>query len=338
MRQMWISKAGAPGVLQSQVSPDPIPRSGEVRIRVEACGVTFADLMGRMGQDKDAPKIPFVPGYEVVGTVDLIAQGVAHVKEGDAVFALTQSGGYSDVVCVPYKQVFPRLDWMSVQDAAALPVDYLLAYLMLTVMGSLQVGNKVFLHGADGGIGLAALDICKILGAETLGTALPEKHDFLKVRGLTHPIDYQHFDYERVVMDLTGGKGVHLALDGWGGVHWPKTYRLLMPTGRLIHYGLQSLAPGKRRSFLSWWRGMMMLPFYTPLKLMHDNKGVMGVSLANLWGVAEWLRPWMQQIISWYDEAFFRPHIDETFPLADAALAHEYLHERQNTGKVLLIP
>ncbi|MFZ1396154.1 MAG: medium chain dehydrogenase/reductase family protein [Candidatus Promineifilaceae bacterium] len=338
MQQIWIQKAGPPEVLQLQDGPDPIPRSGEVRIRVEAVGVNFADILGRLGLYPDAPGLPYVPGYEVSGKIDLLGQGVPDFREGDAVFALTQFGGYSNVVCVPYKQVFKRLDWMNAQDGAAIPLTYLTAYMMLVVMGSVQAGDKVLVHGAAGGVGLAVLDLCRILGVETFGTASPEKHEYLLAHGLNHAIDYRNQDYERVVMDLTGGKGVHVVLDPLGGIHWPKNYRLLLPSGRLIHFGASSLATGKRRSWWSVFRGMVMLPFYTPLKLMNDNKAVIGVNLGQMWEHAGMMRPWMKQIVAWYDDALFRPKIDRTFSFADVAVAHHYLQDRKNIGKVLLLP
>ena len=161
MKQIWITKAGQPEVLRTQTAPDPIPGNGEIRIRVLASGINFADMMGRMGTYPDAPAIPYVPGYEVAGFIDLVGQGVPDFKEGDNVFAATRFGGYSNVVCVPYKQAFNRLDWMPVTDAAALPVNYMTAYMALIVMGSLKPGDKVLIHNAGGGVGLAALDIRK---------------------------------------------------------------------------------------------------------------------------------------------------------------------------------
>lgn len=338
MQQIWIEKAGSPEVLKVQDGPDPIPRSGEVRIRVEAAGVNFADVLGRLGMYPDAPRSPYVPGYEVSGKIDLIGQGVPNFREGDTVFALTRFGGYSNVVCVPYKQVFKRLEWMNAQDAAALPMTYLTSYMMLVVMGSLHAGEKVLIHGAGGGVGLAALDICRIIGAETFGTASPQKHEYLLEHGLHHAIDYRNRDYERVVMDLTGGKGVHVVLDSLGGIHWPKNYRLLQPSGRLIHYGASSLAPGKRRSLWAMVRGLIMVPFYTPFKLMNDNKAVIGVNLGQLWEHVGMMQPWMRQIVAWYDEALFRPKIDRVFSFEDAAAAHHYVQDRRNIGKVLLRP
>lgn len=337
MKQIWISKAGPPEVLRLQETVDPIPRSGEVRLRVAAIGVNFADVLGRMGLYPDAPKIPYVPGYEVSGVVDAIGQGVPNLKEGDPAFALTRFGGYSDVVCVPYKQVFKRLSWMSAQEGAALPVNYLTAYQMLVVMGSLKPHDKVLIHGAAGGVGLAALDICRIIGAETFGTASLEKHDFLRQRGLNHPINYRNEDYERVVLNLTGGKGVQIVLDPLGSQHWPKNYRLLMATGRLVHFGVSAIATGKRRSRWEVLKLALRTPFYTPFRLMSDNKAVIGVNLGHLWEHVDLPRAWMKQIVAWYDEALFRPQIAATFPFGEAAAAHHYLQDRQNIGKVLLL-
>ena len=172
---------------------------------MEGRGLNFSDGIWRLGLYPDAPSIPYVPGYEVAGTVIGVGQGATDLKEGDHVLALTQFNGYSEVVCVPHKQVFKRLEWMSVEHAAALPINYLTAYQCLVVMGSVKPGEKVLIHNASGGVGLAALDICKIIGAETYGTASPGKHEFLRQRGLQHAIDYRHEDYERAIKDLTGG-------------------------------------------------------------------------------------------------------------------------------------
>ena len=338
MKQIWITKAGPPEVLSLQETTDPTARSGEVRIRVKASGVNFADITGRMGMYRDAPDIPYVPGYEVAGTIDQVGQGVTGLKEGDEVFAATRFGGYSDLICVPYRQVFRRLEWMSAEDGAALPVNYLTAYLALIVMGSLRPGNRVLIHNAAGGVGLAALDICRIVGAETLGTASPQKHDFLIERGLEHPIDYRNRDYEPVVQELTNGRGVHLILDSLGGKHWLKNYRLLQPTGRVVHFGASSMAPDKTRSLAAILRALISLPIYTPISLINANKGVLGVNVGHLWEYVEMQREWMAQIVEWYDEALFRPHVDRTFSFAQAAAAHDYIQDRKNKGKVLLIP
>ncbi len=338
MKQIWIKKAGPPEVLQVGEAPTPLPHTGEVRIKVEAAGVNFADIMGRLGIYPDAPPIPYVPGYEIAGTIDAVGHGAGSFSEGDKVFALTRFGGYSDQLCVPYKQVFPRFDWLSAQDAAAIPVNYLTAYMALSVMGSLNPGDKVLIHGAAGGVGLAALDICNIVGAETFGTASPSKHEFLTQRRLNHAIDYRSKDYETEIMDLTGGSGVQIVLDPLGGNHWAKGYRLLAPGGRLIHFGASSAATGKKRSLLELVKLVIRVPLYTPFRLMSDNKSVAGINIGHLWAHPELVSGWMKQLLTWYDEALFRPHIDRTFKFSQAAEAHHYLQDRKNIGKVLLIP
>lgn len=325
-------------MLEAREAPTPTPRSGEVRIQVEAAGISFPDILGRMGTYPDAPAIPYVPGYEVAGVIDAVAQGVPDLKEGDAVLALTRFGGYSDRLCVPYRQVFKRLEWMSAEDGAALLVNYLTAYQALVVMGSLNKGERILIHGVAGGVGLAALDISRIIGAQTFGTSSPQKHDFLRARGLDHPIDYRNHDYEEIVADLTGGEGVQLVLDSLGGMHWKKNYRLLMPTGRVVHFGIKSLVPTKKRSLLDIVGGFLFLPFYSPIKLINENKGVLGFNWGRLWEHIEMQRPWMEQVIRWYDEALFRPHVDRVFKFSDAADAHAYIQDRKNLGKVLLVP
>lgn len=338
MKQIWVTRAGPPEVLEVREAAAPTPRTGEVRVRVEAAGVNFADVLGRMGMYPEAPDIPYVPGYEVAGVIDAVAQGVPDLKEGEAVLALTRFGGYTDHVCVPHKQVFRRLEWMSAEDGAALLVNYLTAYLALVVMGSLNKGERVLIHGVGGGVGLAALDIGQIIGAEVFGTASPHKHEFLRERGLEHAIDYRNEDYEEVVAELTDGEGVQLVLDPLGGRHWKKNYRLLMPTGRVVHYGISSLAPAKRRSLLEVIGGLLFTPFYSPVKLMNENKGVIGLNLGRLWDQIALQRPRVEQIIRWYDEALFRPHVDRGFKFRDAADAHHYIQDRKNVGKVLLKP
>jgi len=338
MQQIWIKKIGPPEVLQIREAPLPVPANGEVRIRVKAAGVNFADIMGRIGLYRDAPAVPYVPGYEVSGTIDAVSPGVTGIKEGDQVLAISRFGGYSDVLCIPYQQVFKRLEWMSALDGAALPVNYLTAYVALIVMGSVHQGDQVLIHNTSGGVGLAALEICKIIGAETFGTASPAKHGQLIKKGLDHPIDYRNMDYERVVLNLTKERGVDIVLDPLGGRNWKKNYRLLKPSGRLVYFGASSMVGGKKRSLFRALKELTTLPYYTPLRLMQDNKSVAGINLAHLWDHIEMVHVWMDQIISWYDEALFRPTIYKTFPFNKASDAHHYLQDRQNFGKVLLTP
>ena len=318
MNQIWVTQYGKPNVLKVEETPDPIPRTGEIWIKVDAVGVSFLDATARMGQGVHAPTPPFVPGFEVAGTVEIVGQGVPDFQEGDPVFALTRFGGYADTVCVPYYQAFKRLQWMPVPDAAALPLNYLTAYLLVRVFGAVQSGDKVLIHNAGGGVGSAAVDICRIMGAEIFGTASPEKFDFLRQKGVQNCIDYRNQDYERVVKNLAGKNGVQVILDGLGGVHWPKNSRLLSKTGRHIYYGMQSSVTGSTFSRLAHWRSLIMTPIFHLHQLVGDNRSVSGVDVVGLIGEPHLYQKWMKQIISWYDEALFRPHIDKTFTLGEA--------------------
>lgn len=338
MRQVWITRAGPPDVLQVREAPDPTPQPGEVRIRVEASGINFADLMARMGIYPDAPAIPCVVGYEVAGTVDALGEGVTDFQIGQYVLALTRFGGYADVVCVPALTAFARPPQMSAQVGAGMLVNYITAYLLLVVMGSIRRGDRVVIQSAAGGVGLAALEICRIYGAQSIGIASAGKHEWLRSRGLDYAIDARSADVFQQIQQISKGEGVEIVLDSQGGPSWRQSYNLLAPTGRLLTFGVSSLASGERRSLSSLLRLALTVPRFTPLRLMDANKGVLGVNVGHLWHRPQLVHGWAEQILAWYEEGKVAPQIDRAFPFAQAAVAHQYLHERKAIGKVLLEP
>jgi synaptic vesicle membrane protein VAT-1 len=339
MRQVWITRTGPPEVLELRDAPDRVPRAGEVQIRVQAIGINFADIMARLGLYPDAPKLPAVIGYEVAGDVSAVGPG-AGCSVGERVFALTRFGGYSDVVCVPASQAVSLPGSMSYEEGAAIPVNYLTAYQMLVQMGSLKRGERVLVHSAAGGVGLAAIDLCRIYGADVIGTASASKHPVLRERGISQLIDYNTQDYEAEVKHLTAGRGVHIVLDAMGGSHWKKGYRCLAPTGRLVMFGLSSAATGKTRSITSLLKTLLGMPFFSfpPPRLINDNKALIGVNLGHMWDNAELLTSWLAQILSWHSEGKIHPTVGARFPLAEAAAAHHYIQDRKNIGKVVLVP
>ncbi|MBI5959970.1 MAG: zinc-binding dehydrogenase [Chloroflexi bacterium] len=340
MRQIWITRAGSPDVLQLREAEIPSPASGEVRIAVEASGVNFADVMGRLGLYPDAPPIPYVPGYEVAGHIDAVGDGVSEDRLGELVIALVRFGGYGEFICVPHDQAFHRPAGMSVEEAAGFPVAYLTAYMSLVIMAGIKPGDHVLIHAAAGGVGLAAVDIAQIFNATIYGTASASKHDFLRERGVQHPIDYRHKDFEREVKRLTNGRGVQIALDSVGGRSWLKSYRTLSAAGRMVAGGVSSLAPGERRSVWGMLKFALTVPWwqFNPVSLANANKGVAGINLGRLWDERALLRVWMDQVLAWYTEGHLHPKVDKVFPLEEAAAAHRYLQERRNIGKVILKP
>lgn len=338
MRQIWITRRGGPEVLQVREAADPVPGEGEVRIRVAATGVNFADVLARMGLYPDAPPLPAVVGYEVAGTVDAVGAGVRDFREGDRVAALTRFGGYTDVICVPAMQVFPISPALSFQKAAAIPVNYLTAWIMLVHLGCVRTGDRVLVHAVAGGVGQAAVQICRWRGAEVVGTASASKHARLRELGVAHCIDYRTQDFEAEVRRLYGKAGVDVALDAVGGESFKKSYRCLGSLGRMYVFGVSSFAPGRTRSVVAALRGLASMPRFSPIGMMNTNRGVHGVNLGHLWHRVDLLREMLRDVVARVDDGTFDPVVDQVFPFDRAADAHARLQDRQNFGKVLLAP
>ncbi len=340
MRQVWIPRSGPPEVLELRETRDPLPAPREVRVRVEACGVNYSDVLGRMGQYSDLPRLPVVPGYEVAGQIDSIGNEVEPDWLGREVFALTRFGGYSDVVCLPEHQVFTRPAGMSAREGAALAVHYLTAYQLVEVMGGLKRDQTVLIHNAGGGVGVAAVQLATRIGARVIGTASERKHEYLKSIGVDACIDYTREKFAPRVHELTEARGADLVLDPLGGWSYGKSYRALAAGGRLGMYGMSSAAPRKQRSTLRiLWALLGASSFrFRPVTLINANKGVFGVNLAHLWNDFDRVSAWLDELVGYYAQGEIRPLIDRVFPLDQAARAHHYLHDRQNIGKVLLAP
>ncbi len=340
MRQIWIPKAGRPEVLQVREAPDPHPAAGELRIRVEASGVNFADIMGRLGLYPDLPRLPVVPGYEVGGRVDEVGAGVDPGWVGRDVFAMTRFGGYADVVSAPQVQVFARPPGMSADEGASIPTNYLTAWQLIVAMGGLKAGETVLVHSAGGGVGVAATQIAKHVGAKVIGTASAAKHAELTALGVDHLIDYRTEDFESRAREITGGRGVELILDAVGGDSLKKGYRLLAPTGRLGIFGASSAATGKAGGYFGMASMLIKTPWvqFNPLSLMNANKGVFGVNLGHLWGEFERMRPWMDDLMRLWETGAIKPKIARVFTFDEAPAAHHFIQDRKNIGKVLLKP
>jgi NADPH:quinone reductase-like Zn-dependent oxidoreductase len=334
MRAVWIPKPGPPEVLEVREGADPDAKAGQVRVRVRASGVNFADVSARLGVYPDAPPPPCVVGYEVSGVVDQVGANVQGLKSGDRILALTRFGGYADTIAIPSDQVFAMPTAMSFEEAAAIPVNYLTAILMLRNFGNVREGDKVLVHAAAGGVGMAAIQLCRIAGAEVIGTASASKHETLKEMGVAHCIDYRTEDFEEGVKRVTNGRGVDIALDATGAFR--KSYRCLAPLGRLVCFGLSQASSGMGPSRLRALLAVAQLPFFHPIKLMNDNKAVIGVNLGHLWDHIGMLRREMMGLLSDYDGGRIKPVVGKTFALADAAKAHRFMQDRQNVGKVVL--
>jgi synaptic vesicle membrane protein VAT-1 len=339
MQQVWITRYGPPEVLQRREAAVPRPGRGEILIEVAAAGINFADIMARLGLYPDAPKPPCVVGYEVAGTVAGLGAGASGFQAGDRVVAMTRFGGYSSHVCVPQSQVFLLPADLGFEQGAALPVTYVTAYELIVAMGRLGAGETVLIHSAGGGVGLAAIDMAAIVGAKVIGVASAAKHDFLRQRGVSALIDSRSTDLVGRVRELTGGRGVDLALDPRGGKSWRDSYDCLAPTGRLAVYGLTaSVGPrGRWPEMIGALAGVPWLRF-NPFTLMSDNRGIFGVNIGHLWGQGDLLHGWLDRILEWQARGKIAPVVARSFTFAEAAAAHRFIEERNNIGKVVLVP
>ncbi|MCC6215142.1 MAG: zinc-binding dehydrogenase [Polyangiaceae bacterium] len=340
MRAVWITRHGGPEVLAVREAPDPEPRPGEVRVRVAACGLNFAETSARKGLYPDAPPPPCVVGYEGAGTVDAVGSGVTSLGPGARVVYLSHFGGHADVVCVPAANVLELPAAMSFDEAAALPVNYLTAFHMLFRLARLRAGERVLVHMAAGGVGTAVLQLCRTVeGVQVFGTCSRGKHDYARSHGCDHPIDYHAVDYAAEVRQATGGRGVDLVLDPLGGADWAKGYGLLAPTGMLIAFGLANASRGSgKRSLARAAVQLARAPWFTPMKLMSDNRTVSGCNMGHLWGETELLRGELTELLALYERGAVRPHVGGRFSFERAGDAHQELELGRNVGKVLLVP
>jgi NADPH:quinone reductase-like Zn-dependent oxidoreductase len=335
MRQVVIPRHGPPEVFEVREAPDPVPAEGQLRIRVRAAGVNFADILARIGLYPDAPKPPLVVGYEVAGIVDAVGPGVTSAHEGDRVVALTRFGGYADRVVVPAPLTFRIPEELSDAEAAAVPVTYLTGAIALYRMAAVRAGETVLVHNAGGGLGIAATQLARLRRATVIGTASAAKHDALRSFGVEHAIDYRHANVVEEVQRLSRGRGVDVILDSIGGRSFGDSYRMLAPLGRLIMVGISSMASERRsawRVLRSWW-GM---PSFNPLSLINRNRGVFGLNVGHVWDERPQLLPLMDLLMTELRAGRLQPIVARTFPLEKAAEAHRFIQSRANIGKVVL--
>jgi NADPH:quinone reductase-like Zn-dependent oxidoreductase len=342
MRALVVRRSGPPEVFESRQVADPQAKPGEALIRVKAIGVNFADLMARMGLYPGTPKPPFVPGLEIAGVVEKVVETPGKrgegdgLKAGDAVMALPHFGAYAEWVAVPMNCVYRIPAGMAFDAAAAFPVNYLTAYHSMFTMGNLQAGNRVLIHGAAGGVGIAAVQLARARGLVTFGSAGSMKQEFLKKLGVDHPIDYEKSDFVKAVRQFAPD-GIEMVMDPIGGSSLARSQRCLGPGGRLVIYGLSDAAGASgKRDPIRAAKAYLQTPRFHPLKLMEKNLAVIGVGMGPMILRGSIVRDELGELFRLYGEGRLKPVIAKTFPLDQAAEAHRFIHARKNIGKVVL--
>jgi NADPH:quinone reductase-like Zn-dependent oxidoreductase len=339
MRALVITEHGPPDVLRVQERRDPEPGPGQVRVRVSAAGINFPDLLARVGLYSEAPKPPCVIGYEIAGEVESLGQGVEGLVVGQRVMGVCRFGGYAELAVAEADGLVPLPEDWSYAEGAALSVNYATAYAGLVRYGGLREGERVLIQAAAGGVGIAATQIAKLLGAEVFGTASPAKHEAIRGFGVDHAIDYRTHDFVDEVRRVVGERQpLDVVLDAIGGSSFRQSFSLLRPGGRLVCFGASDVQAGERRSPLRALRVMAQMPRFRPLKLMSESKSVIGLNMLALWDAKRSLAEYVRPLAEWIAAGRIRPVVADSFPLARGPEAHRFMHERKNVGKVVLEP
>jgi NADPH:quinone reductase-like Zn-dependent oxidoreductase len=334
-----ITAHGGPEVLKVIEEDLPASRSGEVRLRVLATGVAFADVLMRYGMYPNTPPLPFSPGYDVAGVIDELGENVSGFAPGDTVAALIMFGGYSQHVCIPASELTRVPAGVDPAEAVSLVLNYVTVQQLIHRIAELESGQTVLIHGAAGGVGTAALELGRLAGLKMFGTASRGKHDLITALGGI-PIDYKKDDFVARVLQMTSGAGVDAAFDAVGGTNWWRSYRTLRAGGKaaggkLIGYGMSSVIDQGKPSKL---RGGASFALLGLLSVLPDGKSARWYSITTeKKRHPEWFRDDLAHLLDLLRDKKIRPQISERLPLREAQRAHELIEHAQVTGKIVLL-
>jgi len=341
-RRIIVTRYGGPDALREVEEECPEPKDGEARVKVQAAGVSLPDLLAREGVHPETPPLPFTPGWDFVGAVERLGNGISGIEPGQTVAALPISGAYAEFVCLPQRELVPVPAGLDPAEAVSLVLNYVTAYQMLHRSAEVRPGQRVLIHGAAGGVGSALLQLGRLAGLEMYGTCSSRGASAVTDLGGI-PIDYQRQDFVEEIRRLTGD-GVDVVFDGIGGAHIWRSRKALRPGGTVVAYGLtSSLRGGRLASGRSGRRnrfhGIPIFGLYIAGGwLLPGRKRVVPYSI-------QWLKrlkpaSFRQDLIVLFDllrQKKIKPLIARRFPLAEAMQAHELLGKGGVTGKIVLV-
>jgi NADPH2:quinone reductase len=337
-----VTHYGGPEELRVVEEDCPEPQHGEARVRVLAAGVSLPDLLMREGVHPETPRLPFTPGWDLVGVVDRLGGGVSGIEPGQVVAALPISGAYAEFVCLSQRELVRVPAGLDPAETVSLILNYVTAYQMLHRSAKVRSGQRVLIHGAAGGVGSALLQLGRLAHLEIYGTCSSRGASAVSESGGI-PIDYQHEDFVKEIHRLTG-EGADVVFDGIGGTHIWRSRKALRPGGRVVAYGLTSSLRGGRLASghaggRHRFRGIAIFGLYIAGGwLLPGRKRVVPYSIQWL----ERMRPaWFRQdLIALFDllqQQKIKPLIAQRFPLAEARHAHELLGKGGVIGKIVLV-
>jgi NADPH2:quinone reductase len=338
-----ITHYGGPDALRVVEEECPKPKAGEVRVRVLAAGVALPDLLAREGVHPETPPLPFTPGWDLVGVVDRLGDGVAGIEPGQMIAAMPISGAYAEFVCLPQRELVPMPSGLDTAEAVSLVLNYITAYQMLHHSAKVRPGQRALIHGAAGGVGTALLQLGQLAGLEMYGTCSSRGATAVSDLGAI-TIDYQHQDFVQEIHRLTS-EGVDVVFDGIGGSNLWRSREALRPGGTIVVYGFTAklrggrLASGRSGNRHRFREAAILGSYIARNWFLPGRKRMVPYSIQTL----KRLKPalFRQDLIALLDllqQQKLKPLIAQRFPLAEARQAHELLGQGGVTGKIVLVP
>ena len=341
--RILVTRYGGPDSLQVIEEESPHPQPGDVRVKVLAAGVSLPDVLAREGVHPETPRVPYTPGWDLIGIVDQIGEGVSGFEPGQTVAAMPISGCYAQYVCLPQRRFIPVPAGVDPAEAVAVVLNYTTAYQMLHRSAKVKLGHSVLIHGASGGVGTALLQLGKLAGVEMYGTCSAQAAEVVKELSAT-PIDYRNSDFVQEIHRLTGD-GVHAVFDGIGGDNLWRSREALHEGGRVVVYGFQaklhegrmaSDAPSGRHpiresAILGWY---ILRNWFLP-----GRKKMVPYSIQWLMRLKPaWFRQDLLTVFALLQQKKIKPLIAQRLPLCQARHAHELLGKGGVIGKIVLMP
>ncbi len=337
-----VTHYGGPDALRVVEEECPEPEDGEVRVRVLAAGVALPDILAREGIHPETPPVPFTPGWDLVGVVDRLGDGVSGIEPGQIIAAMPIHGAYAEFVCLPQHELVPVPSGLDEAEVVSLVLNYITAYQMLHRSAKVRPGQLALIHGAAGGVGSALLQLGRLVGLEMYGTCSSRGAPCVSDLGGI-PIDYQHQDFVQEIHRLTS-EGVDVVFDPIGGSHLWNSRKALRPGGKVVGYGLStslrgegltSSRPGRRQRF----RGTAIFALYIAGGwLLPGRKRVVPYSIQTLKRLKPaWFRQDLTVLLDLLQKQKIKPLIAQRFPLAEARQAQELLGKGGVTGKIVLV-
>lgn len=338
MKAAFVTKFGGPEVLEIRETAMPKPGQGQILVRVRAIGLNFADVMGRFGVYPGTPQPPFILGLEFSGDVVEVGPGVKMFRGGERVMGYSRHGSHAEYVCVSENLATELPATMSYEEGASFLVVYLTAYHGIVRLANIRKGEKLLVHAAAGGAGLATLQLAKHIGAEIFGTVGSEgKKELARKNGADHVINYNTTDFSAEVKRITDNYGVDVVMDSVGGLVYDKSWNLLAGMGRYILYGLAAVTGKGALNKLKVATVVSVMKPIFPVQLMSANKSIFGFNLGTLKGKEAYLKEATVELLKLYNIGALKPFIGKIFDFSQIVEAHRALQTRQTMGKVVVM-